>query len=101
MLLWRRGVAHCVCVCVLVLQAGPVWQQIVDFCENNEWSAAIGGHVGPLRSQLAEAQQQLAEAQNTISRQQQQLEEQQQQLEEQAAQLAAPTAQLVLRQQQE
>ena len=87
-----------------MLQAGPVWQQIMDFCENrshDEWSAAIGGHVGPLRSQLAEAQQQLAEAQNTISRQQQQLEEQQQQLEEQAAQLAAPTAQLVLRQQQE
>lgn len=91
-----RLLCNSTCLCVM-LQARPVWQQIVDYCENNGWSAAIGAHVAALHRQIDAQQQQLAEAQHTISRQGHQLMEQSdlhRQIEEQAAELAVLRAQL-------
>lgn len=80
----------------LALQAVPVWQQILNHCQQSVWCQATGvlQHCQGLRTQVAAQQRQLEQQQQRLAEQQRQLQAQQRQLAEQAAELAALKAHL-------
>jgi hypothetical protein len=76
------------------LQASPVWQQILDHCQQSGWCEAVFQHGQGVQAQLAAAQQQLEQQRRQLAQKEQQLAEQQRLVAEQAAELAALKAYL-------